>query len=211
MWGSRTNWPSYHGNVLVYKLYIIYHTENGHQIYLKQSTQPPKIIEKTIPAYRVQRKKIIGPQDRCALPHCKLQAKILQPPAKQLDSCNHNIQIWGWIQLIQRRCGENQDQHFLGVYVCSKTMKSSKHIWVICKSPSWKTSSWKIPPEETIFLEVSEVIRSTSWIHRTTKKWLSNTGHVGPQNLWTQKDRWFMTYHPHHPKAKLIILIHVDS
>ena len=98
------------------------------------TTPPPQkkqtwwFIEKTIPAYRVQRKQIIGPQDRCALPHCKLQAKILQPPAKQLDSCNRNIQIWGWIQLIQRRCGENQDQNFfLGVYVCSKNMKSSKH------------------------------------------------------------------------------------
>ena len=113
MWGSRTNWPSYHGNILQYKLYII----------LKMVTNsiwnnPPNhrektwwFIEKTTPAYRVQRKKIIGPQDRCALPHCKLQAKILQPPAKQLDSCNRNKQMWGRIQLIQRTCGENQDQH----------------------------------------------------------------------------------------------------
>ena len=134
MWGSRTNWPSYHGNILLYKSYIILKMVTK-SIWNNAPNHPPPqkkqtwwFIEKTIPAYRVQRKQIIGPQDRCALPHCKLQAKILRPPAKQLDSCNRNIQIWGWIQLIQRRCGENQDQNFfLGVYVCSKNMKSSKH------------------------------------------------------------------------------------
>lgn len=101
-------------------------------------------IEKnTFPAYRVQLKQIFGPQDRCALPHCKLQAKILQPPAKQLDSCNHNIQIWGWIQLIQRKCGENQNQNvfFSGVNCEEWCENIKKHTTgEICLSPTWKTS-----------------------------------------------------------------------
>lgn len=104
MWGKRTNWPFYHGNILLYKLYIILKMVTK-SIWNNAPNHPKTAcwsIEKLPPAYNMQQKKnnLWAPGPMCLTALQIASNDIAATCRTQLDSCltgNRKLLIWGFI------------------------------------------------------------------------------------------------------------------